>query len=134
MEVKNNIKKIYPDAIRSKSLLKMSKDALNVLNIASLNEDTMNIIFRELYEGLRQYVESIGYLKGFKFRTHEAITLFLKENLNEKEISLKFDKYRKLRNGINYYGNPVNIETVREAIKEIPKIIKKLSKYFKKIK
>ena len=127
-----NIKKINPDLIRAKSMLKMSKDSLNILNITSLNEKTMNIIFRELYEGLRQYIEAIGYSKGFKFRTHEAITLFLKEYLNEKEISFKFDKYRKLRNGINYYGNPVSIETVREAIEEIPKIIKKLSEYLEK--
>ena len=127
-----NIKKINPDLIRAKSMLKMSKDSLNILNITSLNEKTMNIIFRELYEGLRQYIDAIGYSKGFKFRTHEAITIFLKENLNEKEISFKFDKYRKLRNGINYYGNPVSIETVREAIEEIPKIIKKLSEYLEK--
>lgn len=122
-----NMKKINSDFIRAKSLLKISKNSLEILNIVSLNKKTMNIIFRELYEGLRQYIEAIGYSKGFKFRTHEAITFFLKRILNEKQISLKFEKYRKLRNGLNYYGRPINIETVKDAIIEIPKIINTLA-------
>ncbi|MCK5624427.1 hypothetical protein KAI04_01135 [Candidatus Pacearchaeota archaeon] len=130
MDLKQNIKKISKDKIRAKSLDKMSKDSLKILKLIKL-QDAPNIIFRELYEALRQEIESIGYLKGYKFRSHEAITIFLQEGLKEKKISSIFDRYRIIRNKLNYYGKPVHKETVKEAAKEIPKIIKYLQKHKK---
>ncbi|MBI4453716.1 hypothetical protein HY636_03670, partial [Candidatus Woesearchaeota archaeon] len=79
----------------------------------------------------REYCEAIGYLKGYKFLDHESITYFLRDILKEEHISKKFDRYRKLRNGINYYGDDVNIETIKEAIIEIPELVKELYKYSK---
>ena len=60
------------------------------------------------------------------FFDHLSITYFLKEIINKDEIAKKFDRLRKIRNGINYYGEDLNLETVEEALKEIPKIIKEL--------
>ncbi|MBI2106105.1 hypothetical protein HYT56_04690 [Candidatus Woesearchaeota archaeon] len=122
------IKKINKDNLRANNLKKSSKQAIETSKIISLNENTCKTIFRELYEGLREYCEALGYIKGYKFLDHISITYFLDEILNEKEISKKFDRYRKIRNGINYYGEDVDIETVKEALKEIPKIIKELEK------
>ena len=51
--------------------------------------------------------------------------------LKEQSTFMKFDRYRKLRNGINYYGEDIDIETVKEAIIEIPKLIKELEKFSK---
>ena len=88
---------------------------------------------RELYEGLIEYCEAIGYSKGYKFLDHESIGYFLRDILKEQSVYVKFDRYRKLRNGINYYGNDIDMETVKEAIIEIPKIIKELEKYSKDV-
>ncbi|MBI2140572.1 hypothetical protein HYU14_06630 [Candidatus Woesearchaeota archaeon] len=44
---------------------------------------------------------------------------------------MKFDRYRKLRNGINYYGENIEIETVKEAVINIPQLVKELEKYSK---
>jgi len=127
--IKNGFIKIVPkDNVRAKSLIKSSKHALNTAKIIPCKEETLKTIFRELYEALRQYCEAIGYLKGYKFLNHESITAFIDEILKEKEISLMFDRYRKLRNGINYYGNSIEILTVKKALKEIPLIINKLKK------
>ncbi|MCK5149997.1 hypothetical protein KAJ87_03670 [Candidatus Pacearchaeota archaeon] len=131
MKPQENIKKIKQDLIRAKSLKKTSENSLNILKLIKLNQDSANIIFRELYEALRQDLESIGYFKGYKFRSHEAITIFLKEILKEEKIAFLFDKYRKLRNNLNYYGKPIHLETVKESTTEIPKIIKYLSRYRK---
>ncbi|MBS3056871.1 MAG: hypothetical protein J4473_05565 [Candidatus Aenigmarchaeota archaeon] len=51
--------------------------------------------------------------------------------LEERTASLKFDKYRKIRNSINYYGDDVAPETVKKALKEIPEIIKILTRHAK---
>ncbi|MBS3174560.1 hypothetical protein J4440_01650 [Candidatus Woesearchaeota archaeon] len=124
-------KKVLIDNIRAKSLIKTADNALLSAKELQMIERNYNSILRELYESLRQYCEAIGYLKGYKFESHEVITYFLNDMLDEKEISMKFDRYRQLRNGINYYGRGIAKETAEKAIKEIPDIIKKLKKHIK---
>ena len=127
--VEGKVKKATPNKIRASSLFKSSVQAIETAKFIQLNPNTLKSILRELYEGLREYCEAIGYLKGYKFLDHESITYFLRDILKEISISKKFDRYRKLRNGINYYGEDIDIETVKEAIIEIPKLVKELKKY-----
>ncbi len=129
----NYVRKVPVNTIIAKSLIKSSKEAIEAAKDIPIIEAKLKTIFRELYEGLRQYCEAIGYLKGYKFLSHETITYFLKDVLKENSISIKFDRYRELRNKINYYGHDIAKETVIEALKEIPLIIKSLEKYTKQI-
>lgn len=129
--IKDGFAKIVPaDAARAKSLAKSSEQALNTAKIIPLKEETLKTIFRELYESLREYCEALGYIHDYKFLNHESITDFLSDILEESEIALKFDRYRKLRNGINYYGNTIEMQTVKSALAEIPALINKLKKHF----
>ncbi|HLD56758.1 MAG TPA: hypothetical protein VJA47_00525 [archaeon] len=125
------VRKVYPDRLKAKSLIKASEEAIATATRIKLESDSTKSIVGELYEGLRQYCEAIGYLYGYKFMSHEAITYFIEEVLGDKLDSLVFDRYRKLRNGINYYGNDVQPETVKEALREIHDLINRLSKYLK---
>jgi hypothetical protein len=116
-------KKVMPNKIRASSLFKSSIQAIETAKEIPLNVKTSKTILRELYEGIREYCEAIGYQNGYKFLDHESIGFFLRDILKEQSLFKKFDRYRKLRNGINYYGNDVDIETVKEAISEIPELI-----------
>jgi len=129
--IEGKAKKVMPNKIRTSSLFKSSIQAIETAKVIQLSPDTLKSILRELYEGLREYCEAIGYLKGYKFLDHESIGYFLKDILKEPSVSAKFDRYRKLRNGINYYGEDIDIETVKEAIIEIHKLVKELEKYSK---
>lgn len=124
-------KKVLPNKLRASSLFKSSIQAIETAKIIQLNPNTLKSILRELYEGLREYCEAIGYLKGYKFLDHESIGYFLRDILKEQPIFIKFDRYRRLRNGINYYGEDIDIETVKEATIEIPELVKELEKYSK---
>ena len=114
-------KKVIPNKIRASSLFKSSIQAIETAKAIQLNPNTLKSVLRELYEGLREYCEAIGYLRGYKFLDHESVGYFLRDILKEQSVSMKFDRYRRLRNGINYYGEDIDIETVKEAIIEIPK-------------
>ncbi|MBI2523417.1 hypothetical protein HYW19_03435 [Candidatus Woesearchaeota archaeon] len=127
--VNGKAKKVVPNKIRSSSIFKSSIQAIETAKTIQLNQNTLKSILRELYEGLREYCEAIGYLKGYKFLDHESIGYFLRDILKEQSVFMKFDRYRRLRNGINYYGEDIDIETVKEAIKEIPGLIKELEKF-----
>ena len=123
-------KRIMPSQIKASSLFKSSIQAIETAKLIPLNINTSKTILRELYEGLREYCEALGLLNGYKFLNHESIVYFLRDVLNEP-IYKKFDRYRKLRNGINYYGEDINIETVKAAMEEIPMLIKALEKHRK---
>src|SRR3989338_11154248 len=128
--VNGKAKKVVPNKIRASSIFKSSIQAIETAKTIQLNQNTLKSILRELYEGLREYCEAIGYLRGYKFLDHESIGYFLRDILKEQSVFMKFDRYRRLRNGINYYGEDIDIETVKEASIEIPKLIKKLEKFY----
>lgn len=125
-------KKVIPNKIRASSLFKSSIQAVETAKEIPLTVKTSKTILRELYEGMREYCEAIGYLNGYKFLDHESIGFFLRDILKEQSLFKKFDRYRKLRNGINYYGGDIDVETVKEAVFEIPSLVKDLEKYSKK--
>ncbi|MEK6937805.1 MAG: hypothetical protein AABX04_02045 [Nanoarchaeota archaeon] len=127
--IEGKAKKVPPNKIRALSLFKSSIQAIETAKVIPLNSNTLKSILRELYEGMREYCEAIGYLKGYKFLDHESIGYFLRDILQEQSLSMKFDRYRKLRNGINYYGENIDIETVKEAVTEISELVKRLEKY-----
>ncbi|MEA3430822.1 MAG: hypothetical protein U9R08_06105 [Nanoarchaeota archaeon] len=123
------VKKVNLNKIRALSLFKSSTQAVMTAKLISLNINSTKTILRELYEGLREYCEALGYLYGYKFLDHISISYFLRDVLNEESVYKKFDRYRRLRNGINYYGDNIDIETVKEAVREIPRLIKELEKH-----
>ncbi|MEK6886304.1 MAG: hypothetical protein AABW88_00580, partial [Nanoarchaeota archaeon] len=100
-------KKVLQNKIRASSFFKSSLQAIETAKNIPLVASTSKTILRELYEGLREYCEAIGYLNGYKFLDHESIGFFLRDILKENSLFQKFDRYRKLRNGINYYGEEV---------------------------
>ena len=122
-------RRVQLNLIRAKGLVVSSNEAIKNAEEISLIDRKQKTILRELYEGLRQFCEAIGYSKGYQFFDHESITFFIEEILKEPFLALKFDRYRKLRNRINYYGNELALVTAKEALIEIPKMIAQLKKY-----
>ena len=122
--------RITINKIRAKSLVVASKEAIQTAKEMPLKDEKLKSIIRELYEGLRQFCEAIGYTKGLKFNNHEVVADFLRDELKEPSLALKFDKYRRIRNGVNYYGDAIPVESVKEALNEIPTMIKTLEKHY----
>ena len=123
-------KRVRVDTIRARNLAAAGQKAIETAKAIPLSDASSKTILRELYEGLRECCEAIGHKHGYKFLSHEAITHFLAGILEEQKISKRFDRYRKLRNGINYYGEDIALETVEEASEEIPSLLRRLERHF----
>jgi len=119
-------KKVETDLLRAKSMFISSEQAIYTAKLIPLSEKTCKSIFRELYEALKETFEAIGYIRGFKFLDHASVFYFIRDYLKKESLADKFDRYRKLRNGINYYGESIRLESVKEALKDIPETIKSL--------
>jgi len=112
------------DKSLAKSLLITSENDLKFLETLEINKISARKIMSNYYDVLRSILEAISSLDGYKIYSHEAFTYFLKEK------SEKFDRYRKIRNNINYYGKDVSVEEVKEHSVEIKKIIGILKKRY----
>ena len=77
-----------------------------------------------LYDALREYLESTALIKGYKIYNHECYSAFLKEILNMPTEADIFDKLRKIRNSINYYGRKVNEDEAEEIMRDLTGLIK----------
>ena len=117
------------DKLLAKSLFQNSKKDLEFLDSLKINEKSSRKLMTNYYDVLRSILEAISAIKGYKIYSHEAFTYFLKEN-GEDLLSIKFDRFRKIRNSINYYGKDISKEETKENIKEIKKIIKLLTKKY----
>lgn len=126
------IRKVKPDISRARGLLLASGSTMRVAIKIPIDDSSAGVVLRELYEGLRQFCEAIGYQHGYAFESHDAIIPFLKEVLKEERAASVLDRYRKARNGLNYYGDPISPETAREAAGDLPEQIKILEKHIKK--
>ncbi|MCF7866738.1 hypothetical protein K9L67_01580 [Candidatus Woesearchaeota archaeon] len=124
--IKNKkVVKSIPDTQKVLALQKMSKNNFLVVQKIHLDKNSASIILSQAYESLRQILEAIALSEGYKIYSHEAYTDYLLEK-GEIILSNKFDRLRKLRNGINYYGKPVSENVTKAALKEIKEIIKEL--------
>ena len=124
------VRKGMPDLSTAKALVKTSTNHLSFLENRHIDAISAASILVMYYEALREIVEAICLTEGFKVYSHEAFTSFLQEK-NEREIALLFDKYRKLRNAVNYYGESIDIAETEQARTDITKLIAALKQKFK---
>ena len=123
---RGDAKRVQPNPARAQSLRRAAAEALRTAKTIPLAAHTRKSILRELYEALRQTCEARAYEDGIQFRTHDAITDYLRDERNDPVAANEFDRYRRLRNGINYYGDEIAEETVRAALHDIPALSKEL--------
>ena len=126
------IRKTVPNNGRIKALIIIADARINTISKVNMNKNNASIIFTNYYDSLREICEAITLSKGYKIYLHEAVGLFLREILKENVFFIKFDKYRIMRNGVNYYGTPIPLEEALQYIKEVKVIIDQLKlKYLK---
>lgn len=116
---KKFVKDVNIDENLIKSLIKSSEKRLESNNRLKLDETTSSTKISIVYESLREILEAFAIKKGFKIYNHECFCAFLKEICNDNYSSMNFDKFRKIRNKINYYGKDIPIKESEIIIKEI---------------
>ena len=101
------------------SLKKISERKLLMDSFSPLNEETAAAKFVVNYDSLREILEAVALMKGFKIYNHECFSAFLGEFLGMKEASVRFDRFRRVRNSINYYGEDLLVQEGKFLIEEV---------------
>lgn len=118
-----------PDLQKSKALVKMSAQTLSIVQKIEMTPASASLVLSQCYECLRQILEAIALKEGYKVYSHEAFTYYLIA-LEEHTFSEHFDRLRKLRNGINYYGKAVSKEVSESALEQVNRLIKELKEKY----
>lgn len=106
----------------AKSLIQTAKEDILFLKEVPITSLSARKVLISYYDTLRSVLEAIAAQEGYKVYSHEAFYSFL---LQKKEDSLaaKFDRFRKLRNKLNYYGTTISPLEVEENKKEMQEMI-----------
>jgi len=126
---KGLVRKTSKDKSLARALLQNSKKDIEFLDSLKINENSVRKIMTNFYDVLRSILEAVSVIKGYKIYSHEAYIYFLKE-IDENLLAIKFDRFRRIRNSINYYGKDISIEETKENIYEIKKMINILIKKY----
>jgi uncharacterized protein (UPF0332 family) len=122
---KGDVKKQSPDKNLSSAALKESIERLQ-LSKDLLNKFKAKYVLENAYEAMREAADSVLYGEGFKSFSHEAsISYLTRKGFSEQDIS-EFDRFRKIRNDIKYYGKDCDESDAKSAIKLAEKIIMKI--------
>ena len=121
------------DIQRVRSIIAVAEKNANFTKTLSITERSSNLIFREIYESIRQLGDAKWWLMGYEPRTHDISLDILKEMEIKEKIKLNsLERLKKIRHDLNYRGISTTLEQTREIIEfwnkcgeEIIKILKK---------
>lgn len=109
------------------SLLEMSRVDEDVVRESELTEKNISTFCSVAYSSLRQLLEAICLNKGYKVTNHVCIGLLLKREIKNFDFDF-FERVRKIRNRISYYGEKIGLSEGKEIIEKIFKLNKELRK------
>ncbi len=115
----------------ARSLLKVTKRDIQFFNKLEMNEESARKLVSNYYDCLRSILEAMAALDGYKIYGHELFFNYLKKK-KENNLATKFDRFREIRNRINYYGEDIDVQQAKEVVGDIKTIINYLIKRYLK--
>ncbi len=127
------VEKRNKDFAEAESLLLQAKERFKDLLTLTLSEQNASFRFESAYESLREALQSFLAKRGYKPYSHEAIIAFTFEEkiISEKDSRIA-DRYREIRNDIDYRAVKVTIEETKEIINFVKNILPQLEEVFYK--
>ncbi len=120
-----------PDPAEAASLLQQANGRLADLQRLPLDEASASFRFESAYEALREALQAFLAREGYKPYSHEAVIAFAAEQgLLPAADARTADRYREIRNDINYRGKKVTRDEAEEAIAFALRVVPKLGRQF----
>jgi uncharacterized protein (UPF0332 family) len=115
---KGFIKKTSVDRELIHSLIEMADITEQAVESARIDEVNISVYVSLAYDSLRQVLEALCVLNGYKVISHICIGELLNQILDEFDFD-EFDRMRWIRNSINYYGEKVDFEQGKQLISKM---------------
>ncbi len=123
---KGFIKEVSKDNELIKSLKVSAQKRFDTAERLDIDETTAATVVTLFYDSLRELLEAKSVEKGYKIYNHDCYCAFLKEIEKDEKLGNSFDRFRRIRNGINYYGKDIDVISAKEIVEKIKKTLKTL--------
>ena len=111
------LRKKETEQSKIKSAVDSAKINARVAKGVSLNDDSATLVFREIYESIRQLGEAKWWSLGYEPQNHDITLESLKEMEIKDKIKLNFlERFKKIRHDANYQGFRVSVSQAKEII------------------
>ena len=111
------LRKRDTDFPRIRSILQSVQTDAKIAKTIPLNEDSATMVFRELYESVRQLGDARWWLSGFEPTNHDISLEILKELKIKNAVLLNhLERFKKIRHDANYRGFRVSMAQAKEMI------------------
>ena len=99
------------------SMINSAEINAKVTKSIKLNNDTATLIFREIYESVRQLADAKWWLLGYEPLNHEISLEALKDfDIKDKLKLNSLDRFKKTRHDVNYRGFRATIQQAEEIL------------------
>ena len=130
-----SVRKVSPDRQLAKSLVKIALLRLKNLEAMEITDENSFSVVENCYEAIRELIDALMSLKGFKSYSHEANIEFLRKfysvNVGYANVN-RIDRYRRIRNDIKYEGLLTTKFEANEILENTKIIINVLMKLLEK--
>lgn len=106
-----------PEKERVLSMVESAQMNVEVVKGISADEKTATVIFREIYESVRQLGDALWWVKGYEPANHVMSLEILKDIDIHAKVKLNFlERFKKIRHDANYRGFKVSASQAEEII------------------
>ena len=107
----------WKDEEKIKSILKSANTNADVVKGIKLTENSATVIFREVYESIRQLGNASWWILGYEPLNHEISIEILKEMDIKEKLKLNYlSRFKKIQNDANYRGFQVTLAQAEEIL------------------
>lgn len=102
----------------ARAILNTAKINAEAMKELSISDKNSTVIFKEIYDSIRQLGDIIWLLEGYEvLRGHEISLEILKDlDIEEKTRFNYLNRFEKIRHDASYRGKAVSMEQAREII------------------
>ncbi len=132
--VEQEVMRVSKDTVLARSLLDDAKKRFTYHTALNLDEKNAKFVFENCYEAIRETLDALLVLHGYKSYSHQAPIVYARDQklVNQKE-ALILDNLRDKRNKATYYGKRISAEFVQDKKVFMKKIFERLLAAVKKL-
>lgn len=121
------VRKNEPDPGKARGLIEMAMSDMERVNMEKINEDSASYVFKNAYDVIRYSISALMALDGFHPYSHVAVVAYMRDELTISDsLASKFNKFRKLRNNIEYRAERATVKEAEEILNFMKDFVPKM--------
>jgi len=126
------IRKVETDPAKVKAIINAAELRLKYLENAALNRDNISFIVEGYYEAIKELLVALLLSHGLRSKNHQCLISYFYHTYTKYEAEAHLiSQMSYLRNRLDYYGEPIDLEFYEKNKQEFGSIINLIKKLIK---